>query len=91
MAGRETAACICQHVFDDTRPVLLVSRADGDWQALCGAAHVDGEGPRLVGLNHLFERDPTLRDLADLPPEWEAERFEVGAPSRRSRQKGEAG
>ena len=77
---RELTAIICQHIFDDTHPVLLVCRAGGDWQFLCGADHPDGTRPRVVGINHIFDRDPTLRALADLPPEWEAERSKVGDP-----------
>jgi hypothetical protein len=74
----ETRAFICQHVFDDVRPVMLVCRSDGDWQLVCGSSHEEGEGPRLVGLNHLLDRDPTLNEIVDLPDEWEAERSEVG-------------
>jgi len=37
-------------------------------------AHNQGELPRVVGLNHLMDDDPSLRSLLDLPPEWEAER-----------------
>jgi len=70
----EIAAYVCSHVSDNSRPVLLVSRAGGDWQCLCGANHDSDEVPNLVGLNHLIERDATLTELKDLPDEWEAER-----------------
>ncbi len=70
----ELAAYVCSHVFDNTRPILLVSRASGDWQCLCGGEHDSGEVPYVVGLNHLIERDSTLVELQDLPDEWEAER-----------------
>ena len=53
----ERAAFVCSHVFENSRPVLLVSHVDGGWQLLCGQAHVTKEIPRLVGLNPL-ERDP---------------------------------
>ena len=76
----EVAAYICSHVFDDIRPVLFVSRADGDWQCLCGADHGAGELPRVVGLNHLYERDPTLTALRNLPKNWEAERVSINDP-----------
>jgi hypothetical protein len=69
---------VCPHVFEKTRPILYVCRDDGDWQFLCGGYdHVDDEG-HLVGVGHLVERDPTLNELADLKPNWEAERDEVG-------------
>lgn len=76
----ETLAYVCSHVFNDTRPILLVSRAGGDWQCLCGGSHETGEVPNVVGLNHLLERDKSLRELKDLPAEWEAERKSVNAP-----------
>ena len=69
---------VCPHVFEDTRPILYACRADGDWQFLCGGDDHE-ENPHLVGVGHLTERDPTLNELADLKPEWEAEREEVGA------------
>lgn len=80
----EKAAFTCRHILDGTRPILLVARADGDWQFLCGFQHVASEG-RVIGLDHPFEIDPTIRELADLRPQWEAERSAVGAPWRRTR------
>jgi hypothetical protein len=69
----EVAAYVCSHVFEHTRPVLLVMREDEDWQFLCGKAH-PGELPRVVGMNHLLDDDPSLHQLVDLPTNWEAER-----------------
>lgn len=79
----EIPAFVCSHVFANSRPVLLVSRAEGDWQCLCGETH-ENEVPKVVGLNHLFERDPTLAELRDLPAEWQAERTAVGSPWRKT-------
>jgi hypothetical protein len=76
----ELAAFICGHVFSESRPVLLVVRDAGDWQLLCGGDHEVGDRPHVVGLNHLLDRDPSLRDLLDLPIDWEAERVEEGSP-----------
>lgn len=73
--SNESMAFVCSHIFDDTRPVLLVCRPGGDWQFLCGETHDDEAIPKVVGLNHLLERDPTLEELRDLPDEWEAERI----------------
>jgi hypothetical protein len=73
-------AYVCVHVCEDTRPVLLVSREAGDWCFLCGDVHPQDAGSyRVVGINHLFARDVSLRELTDLPPDWEAERHAVGA------------
>lgn len=76
----ERLAYVCSHVFDARRPVLLVSHEDGEWQLLCGGAHDPDETPRVVGLQHLVERDPSLQELLDLPPDWEAERESTGSP-----------
>lgn len=66
---------VCIHVYDDSKPVLLVSRADGDWCFLCGDEHEDtASSYRVVGIGHLLDRDHTLESLLDLPSEWEAER-----------------
>ncbi|MBU2714106.1 hypothetical protein [Zooshikella harenae] len=58
---------VCPHVFQKTRPILLVIHEDGEWQCLCGYGDHTSEG-------HLVERDPSLNQLSDLPDGWEAER-----------------
>jgi hypothetical protein len=78
----EVAAYICAHVFDGSRPVLLVSREEDDWQLLCGGEHGPTELPHVVGLNHLLDRDPSLREILSLESNWEAERLAVGTPWR---------
>jgi len=74
----ELAAFVCSHIFDNSRPVLLVARENGDWMYLCGKPHGDDEEYHVVGREHLIERDPTLRDTFDLPDQTEAERESVG-------------
>lgn len=81
----ERAAFVCAHVFDVSRPVLLVSHEGGDWQFLCGDHHRSWETARVVGMNHLFDRDASLRALLDLPVGWDAERPKVGAEWVRKR------
>jgi hypothetical protein len=72
--SRELAAFVCSHIFDSSRPVLLVARERGDWMFLCGQVHGENEEYHIVGANHLLERDPTLRELANLSDNTEAER-----------------
>jgi hypothetical protein len=73
-------AYVCVHVCDNIRPVLLVSREGGSWSFLCGDIHPqEASSYRVVGIGHLFERDPSLLELVDLPADWEAERRNVGA------------
>ena len=77
---------ICGHVFDKTRPVLYVTRPDGDWCFLCGEGHPDGPGVlSVVGLGHIVDDDPTLVEILDLEANEEAERAKVGAIWRRER------
>jgi hypothetical protein len=79
----ETAVFVCSHVFGGTRPVLLVAREAGDWMYLCGQSHDANDLPRVIGANHLLDRDASLRTLADLPDNMEAERESVTAPWER--------
>ena len=75
----EHAAFVCEHVFDSSRPVLLVSHEGGDWQFLCGSEdHGSWEAARVVGIQHLFDRDASLGELFDLPAGWDAERAKGG-------------
>jgi hypothetical protein len=70
----------CGHLFRRERSVLLVGRQDGDWQFLCGQKdHLDPDEPYHVSVGVLLEVDPTLHEIANLLPEWEAERHEVGS------------
>jgi hypothetical protein len=72
--SKEVAAFVCSHVSEKRSPILLVSRAQGDWQLLCGGAHEESELPRVIGLKHMVDEDPSLRVVLDLPVQWEAER-----------------
>ncbi len=81
--SKEIPAFVCSHVFEKRRPILYVSRDDGDWQLLCGSSHEESEIPHVVGLNHFLEEDPSLLALLDLPYEWEAERSALGADWKR--------
>lgn len=78
-------AYVCSHVFDQTRPILLVSRPDGDWCFLCGENHPDDASAyKVVGIGHVLDQDPSLRPLDDLPPNWDAERKKVGEEWKRT-------
>ncbi|GAA1941019.1 hypothetical protein GCM10009717_04140 [Agromyces allii] len=76
---------MCIHVFDRSRPVLYVTRPDGDWCALCGDDHLNDAGSyRVVGIGHLITYDPAVVEVLDLAPNQEAERAAVGEPWTRS-------
>ena len=70
-----TAAIICCHIIDDGKPVLYVSHDedDGMWQFLCGSAHETAEA-RLVSLKEVFDLDPSVGELKDMPCGYCAER-----------------
>jgi hypothetical protein len=71
----------CHHVFERSHPVLLVSRAEGDWCFLCGGHHAnDASEYRVVGIGHVIESDSALPALHDLPVDREAERENGDSP-----------
>ena len=73
-------AYVCIHVFEHTRPILLVSRPEGDWCFLCGDNHADNAADfRVVGIGHVLESDLALLELANLQTDWDAERQSVKA------------
>lgn len=67
-------AYTCSHVFENSRPILFVSKMDGDWQFLCGFSDHQDEAPHIVGLGHLIERDNSLKDVLSMEEGFEAER-----------------
>lgn len=65
-----TAVFICSRVRDG-HPILHVSHdGDGDWQFLCGGEHADKEDDEclLSCLGCVLNRDPSLKELADMSP-----------------------
>jgi hypothetical protein len=79
-----TAAITTRLVLDDGAPILLVTHdlEDGGWQFLCGTTDDTAEA-RVVGLGRICARDPSLRELADLPEGWRAWRADASAPWQR--------
>ena len=76
---------VCIHVFEETKPILLVSREDGAWCFLCGEIHPQDKAfYRAVGLGHILSRHPDLKILRDVGPDEEAERSAPGQPWLRS-------
>ena len=60
-------------VVDRGRPILLVTREadDGTWQFLTGDAFHFADA-MVVTPDSMILRDPSLRELADLPLGWQA-------------------
>ncbi len=83
-ASPVNAVCFTtKRVMREGYPVLLVTHdADGDWQVLCGTTN-DSDQAMLVCLGCAFERDRSIREVADLPLGWRAWRDAPGAPWER--------
>lgn len=83
--SQHTKAYVCVHVFERSRPVLYVTRPDGDWCMLCGEIQPDNSDEyRVVGLGHLIDMDSSLTEVMDLLAQEEAERSQVGGSWERS-------
>ena len=71
---------VCNHIFRDERPILYVSRPEGEWQFMCGEGDHTASDGHLVGVGHLTDRDPSLNELIDLQPDYEADRKSIDDP-----------
>jgi hypothetical protein len=77
---RRLGVICCGHVFRRERPAKLVCHEKGDWQFMCGGTDHSSADGHFVHVGVLLNLDPSLDQLADLPPGWEAERDDSGAP-----------
>jgi hypothetical protein len=70
---------VMRDVFDG-RPILTVyHESDGDWQYLT-QGEATPENAQLVHQSHVYELDPSLHELASMPPGTWAVRHHLGAP-----------
>ena len=76
-------------VIYERQPILWVTHDedDGAWQFHTGGPDTKADA-MMVGLGNITSIDPSLFELADLPPGWEAWRTAVGEPWHRA-QRGE--
>lgn len=76
---RNCATLTMRQILDGTEPILLVSHDSDDhgWQfiGISDASVADG---RLVCLEEIVHLDPTILEVADLPPGWQAVRERIG-------------
>ena len=74
------AAAITVRAVLEGDPILHVSHDEDDhgWQFLDGREAVVEEG-RLISMVEALALDPTLREIADLPPGWIARRESTSA------------
>ena len=76
-----TGVYLSKTVHEGTEPITYVSNdiEDNTWQFL-GDSMADGGGPVLSCFHHPIDNDPSLKELADLPLGWWAERAAPGEP-----------
>ncbi len=75
----KVGAVTTRQVLDDSSPILLVIHYGDDcsWAFLCDTTE-DETDSRMVTMEQMVKLDPTLEDIADLPPGWIAYRDFVG-------------
>jgi hypothetical protein len=78
------ASITTRFVLDDGLPVVLVIHYSDDhsWAFLCGTSGEAKDG-RVISMKSALNRDPTLAEVADLPPGWKATREDIGEPWHR--------
>jgi len=74
-------ALTTRQVLELNLPILVVTHYSDDhsWAFVCGTTEQYKEDGRLVCMADVLKRDPSLREIADLPPGWSAERDNVGS------------
>ena len=74
------AVITLRQIVREGAPILLVTHDEDDhgWQFLDGSEQPDPADAMMVCFSHVVDKDPTLREVADLPPGWRAWRQSVG-------------
>jgi len=81
--GPNVAAVTCRAVMEGA-PILTVIHYTDDhsWAFMDGVTWQTEEG-RLVAMKTILWLDPSVAEVADLPPGWKAQRTSVGSPWKR--------
>ena len=76
---RNCATLTMRQILEGTEPILLVSHDEDDhgWQFI-GTSDASVKDGRLVCLETIVRIDPTVLEVADLPPGWQAVRNSPG-------------
>jgi hypothetical protein len=77
--ARDVAAISTKQVLQEQALITTVVHyaEDHSWAFACGST-ANPEDARLVSMRQVIERDPTLLEVADLPPGWRATRDALG-------------
>ncbi len=75
-------------IMNRVKPILYVSHDadDGAWQFMPGG-RISIHEAKTLALHRIVEGDPTIKQLADLPEGWVAQRSSPKAPWRGSKRK----
>ena len=75
------AVITLRQIIEGDAPILLVTHDmdDHGWQFLSGQ-DIRVEDSAVVALSEIAERDPSVIELADMPPGWRAWRRSVSDP-----------
>ena len=78
---RNCATFTMRQVLDGSEPILLVCHDEDDhgWQFI-GTSDASTADARLVSMEEIVHLDPTVLEVADLAPGWQAVRQRVGGP-----------
>jgi hypothetical protein len=63
-----TAVFTCSHILEGNDDICYVTHDedDGGWQFLCGQSHSAADA-RIVSLKSIFDKDPSVGVLSDMP------------------------
>lgn len=88
---RNCAVITLKSIAFNGQPILLVSHDEDDhgWQFLDGGPF-DTASAAVVALETIVKLDPTVLNIADLPPGWMAIRRDKTSPWHRQRNQNES-
>ncbi len=82
--ARNVTAITTKQVLEEKFPILRVTHYmdDHSWAFVCGTTNTVEDG-RVICMESALNIDPTLIEIADLPPGYCAQRVSIGAPWQR--------
>jgi hypothetical protein len=81
---RNTAVFTTRGIVEEGKPILFVThdQHDGAWEFHTRKTVRLSEA-RIVALDEIMVRDPSIGEVADLPPGWSAIRDSITSPWKR--------
>ncbi len=77
--AENVAALTSKNVLEEGYPILRVIHYldDHSWAFTCGTTSKSEDG-RVISMGEAVKLDPTITEIADLPPGWGASRETIG-------------